>query len=163
MIIHEVIGPLEKISLKAALIVTIILLGGAAPAEQRASAPFNNAEVTAGHTIYVNYCSQCHLETLLGQGDAPPLTGGLFRQDWSKYTIRQLYQFVSNAMPQGLEGDLKPEEYSDVIAFLLAANGAQPDGTRFDPGSNVVIGSIANGMLVPAIVNAPISEAEPNR
>jgi mono/diheme cytochrome c family protein len=114
-----------------------------------AQAPFTQAEVTAGHAAYVAYCSACHGESLLGGGDAPPLSGAFFSGDWSKYSIAKLYAFVSNAMPQGLEGELKPEEYSDIIAFLLAADGAKPGTVAFDKNSSVNIGSIITGVSAP--------------
>ena len=136
----------------------ILSLAGAALAQTAPLAPFTQAEVTAGHASYIAYCSTCHGETLQGGGDAPPLGGAFFSADWSKYSIGKLYAFVSNAMPQGLEGDLKPAEYSDIIAFLLAADGARPGTTAFDKNSSVNIGSIISGVPVPAVINAPVPE-----
>jgi cytochrome c len=136
----------------------ILPLAGAALAQNAPAglAPFTQAEVTAGHASYVAYCASCHGETLQGGGDAPPLGGGFFSADWSKYNIAKLYAFVSNAMPQGLEGELKPEEYSDIIAFLLAADGARPGTAAFDKNSSVTIGSIISGVTAPAVINAPV-------
>jgi len=118
--------------------------------------PFTQAQVTAGHKNFIGYCSSCHGEDLTGGGDAPPLTGPMFRENWSKYSLSQLYALVSNAMPQGLEGDLKPDEYSSIIAYLLAANGAKPGPAPFRGRSDVKIGAIANGRTVPSVVNAPV-------
>jgi hypothetical protein len=59
-------------------------------------------------------------------------------------------------MPQGLEGDLKPEEYASIIAYLLAANGAKPGAAPFTGKSDVKIGDITNGRIVPSVVNAPV-------
>jgi hypothetical protein len=67
-----------------------------------------------------------------------------------------MFAFVSNAMPQGLEGDLKPDEYAAVVAYILAANGAQPGAAMFTGKSDTRIGAIANGQLVPDVVNAPL-------
>jgi cytochrome c len=128
------------------------------PAENTPS-PFTQTEVAAGHASYYSYCEGCHGDRLQGggsQGDAPPLTGANFNQDWSKYTIKVLYRYVSKTMPEGLAGDLDAKTYRDILAFVLAANGAKPGAARFDPNSNIKIGDIANGRLVTAVTNAPI-------
>jgi mono/diheme cytochrome c family protein len=126
-----------------------------------APAAFTKAQVTAGHASYHGYCSGCHRDNLAGGGleggsDAPPLTGALFRANWSKYTIRTLYQYVSKDMPAGLEGDLSPKTYADIVSFLLAANGAKAGKAPLDPNSPIKIGDIADGHTVAAVVNAPI-------
>ena len=120
------------------------------------SGPFTQAQVTSGHKNFVGYCSACHGEDLAGGGDAPPLGGSFFRQNWGKYNVSQLYAFVANAMPQGLEGELKPEEYSSIIAYLLAANGAKPGASPLSGKSDVKIGAIIGGKIVPSVVNAPV-------
>jgi hypothetical protein len=91
-----------------------------------------------------------------GGGDAPPLTGLLFNQDFSKSTVRELYRFVSKTMPDGLAGDLSAKTYADILSFVLAANGARPGPLSFNPRSGIRIGDIANGRLVTSVTNAPI-------
>jgi mono/diheme cytochrome c family protein len=139
------------------VLATIALLSGsdvclAAPA----GGSFTQAEVVAGHASYHGYCSGCHGEDLQGFTDAPPLTGATFKFDWSKYTVRRFYVFVSKTMPQGLEGDLRPKTYSNVIAFLLAANGARAGSGHLNPNSSTKIGDIASGGPVYAVIRAPI-------
>jgi hypothetical protein len=80
----------------------------------------------------------------------------VLQRDWAKYDVSKLYAFVANAMPQGLEGELKPEEYSSIIAYLLAANDAKPGSSPFNGKSDVKIGSIITGKIVPSVVNAPV-------
>jgi cytochrome c len=121
---------------------------------------FTQAEVVAGHASYHAYCSGCHRDDLQGGGlqggsDATPLTGVTFKNDWSKYSIQVLYRFVSKAMPEGLEGNLSPNTYSNIISFVLAANGAKAGQAAFNPNSNTKIGDIANGQTVMAVIKAP--------
>lgn len=127
---------------------------------QPSSNPFNQAEVIAGYASYHGYCAGCHGDQLQGGGvqggDAPPLTGAIFVHDWSKYTIRVLYQFISKTMPDGLAGDLSAKTYSNIISFVLAANGAKPGRETFDPNSSTKIGDIADGRIVAAVTDAPI-------
>lgn len=122
---------------------------------------FSQAEVVAGHASYHGYCAGCHGDELQGGGlqgggDAPQLTGPNFNQDWSKYTIRILYQYVSKTMPDGLAGDLSAKTYRDILSFLLAANGAKPGAKPFNPDSGTKIGDIADGRIVTAVADAPI-------
>lgn len=129
---------------------------------QAINRPFTQAEVTAGRSSYQGYCAGCHGDELQGGGlqgggDAPQLTGPNFNQDWSKQSIRVLYQYVSKTMPDGLAGDLSAKTYRDVIAFLLAANGAKPGSTSLDPNSSIRIGDIADGHLVTAVTSVPIA------
>jgi cytochrome c len=128
---------------------------------QNTSSPFTQIEVMAGHADYHDYCAGCHGDELQGGGlqgggDAPQLTGPNFNQDWSKQTIHVLYRYASQTMPDGLEGDLSAKSYSDILSFLLAANGAKPGSVPFDPDSDIKIGDIANGMLVTAVTDAPV-------
>ena len=129
---------------------------------QDTGSPFTQAEVVAGHVGYHAYCAGCHGEELQGGGlqggaDAPQLTGPNFNQDWSKQTIRVLYQYVSKTMPDGLAGDLSAKAYSDILSFLLAANGAKSGSAPFNPNSEIKIGDIANGHIVAAVTDAPIN------
>ena len=142
-----------------------LVLSGCDGARRAPPSPFTQAEVTAGHAGFHDYCAGCHGDHLQGGGleggsDAPPLTGPGFKADWSKYTIQVLYRFVSKTMPEGLEGDLSARTYSNILSFVLAANGAKPGEEPFNPGSNLKIGDIANGQTVMAVINAPIERAD---
>ena len=144
-----------------AVAVTVLIWSNSNRLPLKSSSPFTQAEVVAGHAGYNGYCAGCHGDELQGGGlqgggDAPQLTGPNFNQDWSKQTIRILYQFVSHTMPDGLAGDLSSKTYSDILSFLLAANGAKPGLVPFNPNSNVKIGDIANGHIVTAVTDAPL-------
>ena len=91
------------------------------------------------------------VNSLSSSSVSPPLTGDSFVGNWSGKSIHDFYAFVSSAMPQGLAGDLKPEQYSDIIAYILAANGAKPGAVAFDKNSGVKIGAVADGRIVPAV------------
>ncbi len=141
---------------RLALAVPAILLSNTYSLAQDASSPFTLAQVTTGHMSYQFYCASCHGEDLQGGGDAPPLAGPFFNHNWSKWSVSMLYQFTSQSMPQGLEGELSAETYSNIVSFLLAANGAKPGSTPFDPKSGVKIGDIADGRIATAVINAPV-------
>ena len=146
---HQVRGGLLLAAMGLAL---MAVWSGAAWAQ---GAPFTQAQVTEGHKTYSTYCAACHGDTLIGGGEAPPLTGASFGHDFSNQTVGGFFAYISNAMPQGLEGDLKPQEYADITAYVLAANGAMPGATPFTGKSAVKIGAIANFKSVQSLTGAP--------
>jgi len=133
----------------------VFVLGGTGGAlAQTASSDqsaFTQDQVTQGHKDYYTFCGECHGDGLTGNGEAPPLTGDSFVGNWSGKSIHDFYAFVSSAMPQGLAGDLSADQYSNIIAYILAANGAKPGAVAFDKNSGVKIGAVADGRIVPAV------------
>ena len=53
--------------------------------------------------------------------------GGSFAERWNGQTMAEVFDFVSNAMPENDPGGLKPQDYADVLAFILSVN-AYPVG-----------------------------------
>jgi len=88
-----------------------------------------------------------------GFGRSAAADGRGFVADWSGKSIQDFYAFVSTAMPQGLAGDLSQVQYSDIIAYILAANGATPGTAAFDKDSGVKIGAVADGKIVAAVIS----------
>lgn len=139
--------------MRALFFAAALVTTSAASAMAETAGPFTPEQVKAGHKTFQEWCSGCHGDNLLGGGEAPALTGAIFNQDWSKQSVGAFNAFIANAMPQGLEGSLKPEEYAVVTAFIMAANGAKPGTAPFTGKSEVKIGAIANGKLVAGVVS----------
>jgi len=78
--------------------------------------------------VFLARCAKCHGEKGEGQIGrqlvAPwdPLAG--YR------TADQLFAYVRRSMPSDDPGSLREQDYWDVIAFLLDANGLLPPGTQ---------------------------------
>ncbi|HWC63871.1 MAG TPA: cytochrome c, partial [Rhizomicrobium sp.] len=130
-----------------------VSLGGAYALAQGAAGPFTQAQVTQGRADYIANCAGCHTANLGGGGDAPALTGATFNSSWATKSTKEFYQFVSTSMPYGNAGNLSPETYSNIIAFILAANGARPGTAPLNAGTDVRINSVANGQLVAQVVS----------
>src|ERR1700679_585868 len=81
--------------------------------------------------------------TLAGGGDAPGLSGSGFLGSWGGRSTRELYQFIATSMPAGAPASLSEQQYTDVTAYLLAANGARPGTTPFGKSTDVKLGAIA--------------------
>jgi hypothetical protein len=81
-------------------------------------------QVASGAEIYDRRCSDCHGSTL-GNGEfgCAPLNGGYFRQHWGSGSVAALVAFDKAKMPPDRPGSLTDQNYADVTAFLLDANG----------------------------------------
>ncbi|HWY63140.1 MAG TPA: cytochrome c [Rhizomicrobium sp.] len=131
------------------------MLGGRTQAAD-AVGPFTQAQVSAGRNAFLTYCSGCHNSYLLGNS-GPPLAGPFFLDDWAAKSTHQLFRFASTNMPLNAPGTLPQETYLNLIAFILAVNGARPGQTPFSKDSDVTIGGIVSGNLV-----VPVLEGEPD-
>ena len=49
-------------------------------------------------------------------------SGGAFAEKWSGQTLSEVFDFISNAMPENDPGSLKREDYVNVTAFMLKIN-----------------------------------------
>jgi mono/diheme cytochrome c family protein len=80
------------------------------------SGVFTTAQASRGEQTYMSICVSCHPK---GTYTAPA-----FREKWNGSALSDLYGFVSTSMPKMEPGSLEPEEYAQVIAYLLKINGA---------------------------------------
>jgi mono/diheme cytochrome c family protein len=87
---------------------------------------YTAAQAERGHVAYETRCVQCH-EGL--EADGPGLMDKAFLDRWREDTLAPLFTFVTTTMPGNRPGSLDAQEYADVLAYLLEANGL-PAGTR---------------------------------
>lgn len=73
-------------------------------------------QATAGEKTYGNVCTGCHN---LGSH-----SGSSFVQKWKGKTVFDLYEQISEKMPEDDPGSLSPKESAEIVAFLLQANGS---------------------------------------
>src|SRR6266536_3649996 len=83
---------------------------------------YTAAQAAAGRATYQTQCASCHLPDLKGSGDAAPLVGSEFIDAWGRRSTRELMSFMQLTMPPARPGALSPEEYTDVVAFILQSN-----------------------------------------
>lgn len=113
-------------------------LAQAAVAAQLAAAPasagpahvavFTEAQAAAGKKLYADECASCHGAKLEGI-TAPGLVGSAFAPaSGSTMQMGGIFQYMETNMPAQKPGQLKPEEYTALMAFLLQVNGYQGDG-----------------------------------
>jgi mono/diheme cytochrome c family protein len=103
-----------------------------APAAPVAAAPsvklsFTEDQVDRGHAAYRHNCQDCHGSTL-GNGEfgGAPLNGGYFVRHWGDGSVATLFGYMRTKMPPDRPGQLNPQTYADLVAFLLSSNGYMP-------------------------------------
>lgn len=86
---------------------------------------YTRAQAAQGELVYVQHCARCHGAQLEGAA-APTLAGGAFGESLKTgkmASAQDLYHFISTAMPLAAPGSLSPEEYRELLAFILSRNG----------------------------------------
>jgi polar amino acid transport system substrate-binding protein len=100
--------------------------GGAAPT-------FDRTQVTHGKMLYAGACAKCHGANLQGV-NAPALRGPAFAPAANAHlTIGGIFGYMTTNMPADRPGKLKPEEYADIMAFLLNSNGYGAGNAKLTP------------------------------
>lgn len=97
---------------------------------------YTQAQAERGRQVYDGNCAKCHGDSLQGRS-APLIAGPKFLNkahllDWSVGNLRGL---VVSSMPRDNPGSLSPQQYSEVLAYLLAVN-CYPAGTQKFPTKN---------------------------
>jgi mono/diheme cytochrome c family protein len=114
---------------------------GPAPAPATATAPatkpaagrttadgvYNAAQLARGKAAYLISCARCHGETLLGNDDAVPLVGDAFVKEWTGESVGKLVEYTRTQMPSDGPGRMTRKEITDIVVYLLNANGL-PEG-----------------------------------
>jgi mono/diheme cytochrome c family protein len=101
-----------------------------------AAAPsFDRAQVQHGKRLYASNCAKCHGADMQGI-TAPALSGAAFAPASNAHlTIGGVYAYMATNMPADRPGKLKDQEYADIMAFLLNANGYAPSGAKMTADS----------------------------
>jgi len=90
---------------------------------------YTTEQATRGTDLYQRVCSECHGDDLEGRERSPALAGSSFAQRWDGATLKKLFERMQE-MPPGDPGKrLQPNQYADVLAFLLSANDV-PAGSQ---------------------------------
>jgi mono/diheme cytochrome c family protein len=90
---------------------------------------FSQAQADRGADVYRDNCATCHGEHLNDGAFAGALKGPAFKRDWNAKTLGALGQFIQSQMPPGKAGQLTSDQYTDLIAFLISANGVKAGGS----------------------------------
>lgn len=101
-----------------------------APARSTRAGVYTVEQANRGRDIYAGMCQSCH--------PAASHTGVTFKNNWGGRPLSDLFGFMRERMPKNEPGSLAPEEYADVLAYLLKLN-AMPAGQRELPPDSLVM------------------------
>lgn len=84
---------------------------------------YSKEQAARGQKAYNSLCARCHGEALLGGENSPPLVDRDFLEKWNGKSVGSLVDQTRKTMPSDGPGKLSRKQCTDVIAFLLGANG----------------------------------------
>jgi mono/diheme cytochrome c family protein len=94
---------------------------------------YSNAQAARGQETYANVCLGCHTPA--------SHTGPSFLTVWAGKPLLELFGYLSAEMPKSEPGSLTPQEYTQVITYLLKLNG-MPEGPNELPADTAVMRAI---------------------
>jgi len=100
-------------------------------------------QATRGAELYGKHCASCHGKSGEGTKKAPPVVGKealpLDPRPTAKvrkeqfHTAQDVAKFVATKMPGDKPGSLTADQYYDILAFDLKANGVDVSKKKIDP------------------------------
>jgi len=84
---------------------------------------YSPAQAGRGESAYVKFCARCHQASLGGADQSPPLAGPAFLGNWNGLTLADLHDRIRTTMPSDSIGIVDRQVVTDVIAYMLKANG----------------------------------------
>jgi glucose/arabinose dehydrogenase len=83
---------------------------------------YTQEQADRGNAAYAEQCASCHGAGLSGGQETPALTGGSFLAKWQNRSVNELFESIRVSMPPDRPGSLSRQKYSDILAYMLAAN-----------------------------------------
>src|SRR5687768_5187760 len=121
-----------------------------AAARQVPAAPvFTIQQATAGKAAYTKSCASCHMPDLSGNNEIPALTDTAFKDTWGPRTTKELFDYMSAAMPYGA-ASLSVEAYTTITAYILQFNGAVAGEQELSASTAAKISSLTAARTTPA-------------
>ena len=84
---------------------------------------FSREQASRGQTAYNSKCARCHGDNLLGGENSPALVDREFLEKWNGKSVGSLVELTRTTMPSDGPGKLSRQQCTDIIAYLLTANG----------------------------------------
>ena len=107
------------------LLVAVLVVRAVAPHVQDPAAPrttasgvYTDEQAKRGEETYMNICVSCHTAT--------EYKNKKFRTKWDGRPLSELYDLISQKMPDDAPGSLMPKEYAQALAYILRLNEAAP-------------------------------------
>ena len=121
-----------------ALAVIVAALRAQQPARSVWDRVYTDDQARRGRPVYVAKCEDCHGQSLEGDAEAPPLSGGAFITNWNGLGLDKLYERIHRDMPADRPGTLNRNESTDVLAYMLSYNGFPPGDAELPSAPQVL-------------------------
>ena len=102
------------------------------------SGVYSQDQASRGQKAYNSQCVRCHGEALLGGENSPPLVDPDFLEKWYGKSVGSLVDFTRKTMPSDGPGKLSRRQCTDMIAYLLSANGFPAGESDLDSDAAVL-------------------------
>ena len=103
--------------------VVLLIVAAAAATRSVWDGIYSTEQASRGETAYNSKCARCHGEALLGGENSPALVDQDFLEKWQGRSVGSLVELVRKTMPSDGPGKLSRQQCTDLIAYLLSANG----------------------------------------
>ena len=114
--------------------------------------------------LYEEICIECHLSSLAGADEAPPLRGADFLDAWGLDAVVNLADTIRVTMPPENRNSLTPQQTYDLAAFVLQQNGAAAGDealTADSAGLGAALGSLGmDGAAASVSDSAAVAERD---
>ena len=106
---------------------------------------FTAEQSARGKAQYLKTCKRCHKENLAGDleddDEVPPIVGDKFLAEWTKWTVGDLFEFLTTEMPPKRKDRLKVSDknHADVLAYILKQNGFPVGNVELPPTLEVLL------------------------
>ncbi len=107
---------------------------------------FTTAQADLGSTLYSTSCASCHGYDLKGTEGGNTLLGDRFLIKWQEQTLDSLFELTRATMPKTNPHSFSDAEYTELLAFLLSANG-YPSGASELPSDKSKLKNITIDLL----------------
>ena len=84
---------------------------------------YTEAQADRGKGHFTGLCRRCHNDDLGGSERGPALRGETFMSHWELQTASALFAKARDTMPPDSPASLSDQDYLDVVAHVLRANG----------------------------------------
>ena len=100
--------------LAAGLALCFVAAGSAQEKKSVKAGVYTEAQSDRGQTLFRSKCASCHAPNRF--------TDDLFYTSFAGKPLWEMFDVISDTMPEDDPGSMKKEEYADVIAYLLKLN-----------------------------------------
>lgn len=111
----------------------VLVLAGAAAAQPTLSVRdgvYTDAQAERGSAVYRSNCASCHTPGYFSDTS--------FYANFADKPLWELFDVVSDSMPEDNPGSLNQGQYADVIAFMLKLNKFPSGGTELPPDKEML-------------------------